>query len=285
MWTLDPPSHSARDSWETCTRLSRDTKDNENLGTKLRTAASAAQTAADAFRVAAESHTLHALNPADFKIEGIADNRVTAIAYVSGMTKGPGRMIYDALMAAPEDELCPMCKHSDVSELDHVMPKADYPALCVAPQNLVPVCGICNHTKSSQASTEASKVLLHPYFEPTGTARWLHAAVTPNSHGRLKYFVTAPSHWNRVFADRVQYQFDFLNLGKRYSSKANQTLRGMRHFLTRQLQSTDPAGLRIHLEDLAASHLHNDLNDWKGVAYRSWAADDAFCEGSFAVTP
>ncbi|MCX5284109.1 hypothetical protein [Streptomyces sp. NBC_00198] len=163
------------------------------------------------------------------------------------------------------------------------MPKKDYPALCVAPQNLVPVCGICNHTKSSQASTDASKVLLHPYFEDTGSVRWLYAKVLPGSYGRLKYFVTAPTEWDQVFAERVQYQFDFLSLGKRYSSKANQTLRGMRHFLTRQLQSAGPADLRRHLEDLAASHLHEDLNDWKGVAYRSWAADDAFCEGAFVV--
>ncbi|WP_405786525.1 hypothetical protein OG753_40460 [Streptomyces sp. NBC_00029] len=153
------------------------------------------------------------------------------------------------------------------------------------PPSPVPVCNLCNHTKSNQASTEAGKVLLHPYFEHTGTARWLHAAVTPDSYGRLRYFVTAPPHWDEVFADRVQYQFDFLDLGKPYSIRANQPLIGMRHHLTQQLHSTSPADLRTHLEDLAASHLHDDPNDWKGVAYRAWAADDAFCEGSFAVTP
>ncbi|MFE4370865.1 hypothetical protein ACFRMN_21985 [Streptomyces sp. NPDC056835] len=285
MWPLDPPSHSAGDSWETCTSLSRDTENNGNLGTRLREAVGIARAAADALRAAAESRNLHNLDPADFKIENIADKTVTDIAYVSGMTKGPGRIIYDTLMAAPEDELCPLCRHSDVSQLDHVMPKADYPALCVAPQNLVPVCGICNHTKSNQTSREANKVLLHPYFEHTDTASWLHAEVTPGSGGRLRYFAAAPPHWDRVFADRVQYQFDFLGLGKRYSSKANQTLNGMRYLFTQHLSPTSSIDLRTHLEGLATSHLRDDLNNWTGVAYRAWAADDAFCEGSFVPPP
>ncbi|MEU8564807.1 hypothetical protein AB0C45_25435 [Streptomyces cyaneofuscatus] len=283
MWALDPPSHSAKDSWDICTKLSRDTKDNENLGTKLREASSVAQNAAETFRVAAEAHMLHALDPENFKIEGIADKSVTTIAYISGMTKGPGRTIYNDLMAAPEDDLCPLCRHSEVTQLDHVMPKMDYPALCVAPQNLVPVCGICNHTKNSQTSTVAGQVLLHPYFEHTGTGSWLYAAVVPNSRGRLEYFVKSPVQWTQTFSARVQYQFEFLKLSKRYSTRASQTLNGMREYFASELKNNGSDGLRTHLNRLAESHLSKDHNDWRGVAYRSWADSDDFCRGSFTM--
>ncbi|MER6476884.1 HNH endonuclease [Streptomyces filamentosus] len=281
MWHLDPPSLSARESWKTCTSASRDTEKNENLGTRLRGAIGIAEAAAAAFRVAAESGTLHDLKPSDFKIGGIADDRVKDIAYISGMTQGAGRAIYDALMTAPEDELCPLCKHSDVSELDHVMPKDQYPALCVAPENLVPVCGICNKRKGNAAPDEAGKVLLHPYFEHLSTANWLQAIVIPDTQGRLKYTVSVPSGWGDVFTARVEHQFKFLYLGKRYSSRANQTLRGMRGFLADYLERKGADGIRAHLEELAASHLMDDPNGWKGVAYRSWAADPSFCSGSF----
>lgn len=285
MWRLDAPSLSARESWQTCTSVSRDTEKNQNIGTRLRGAIGVVETAAAAFRVAVESGKLHDLAAADFKIEGIADDRVKDIVYTSGMTKGAGRAIYDALMTAPEDELCPLCMHSDVSELDHVMPKDRYPALCVAPENLVPVCGICNHRKSNIASSEAGEVLLHPYFENADAVSWLQATVIPGGQGRLKYAVSEHSEWDPIFTARVHHQFKFLHLSKRYSSKANQILRGMRKFLADYLDSKGPEGIRAHLEHLAASHLTADPNGWLGVAYRSWAADPPFCSGSFQQAP
>lgn len=287
MWHLDPPTLTARESWTKCTSRSRGTKDIKDLGDKLRTAAGTAQTAADTYITAARARTLHQLEPTDLGLGAdIKNQTVAATVYESGMVRdtSPGREIYDALMNAPTDDLCPLCRHSEATQLDHVMPKADHPALCVAPQNLVPVCGPCNHTKSNKASTEAGEVLLHPYYDRVDHETWLHATVAPGGFGRLKYFVTAPPTWDSVLTARVEHHFRFLDLGKRYSTRANNTLRGMRHHLTRQLVATGPAGIRDYLEELATSHLVEDLNHWTGVAYRSWAADDAFCEGAFALT-
>ncbi|MGW6866138.1 hypothetical protein [Streptomyces sp. NPDC054901] len=288
MWHLDPPTLSARDSWEKCTSRSRGPKGTTGFGEKLRNAADAAQTAADAFVAAARSRTLHSLEPTTLGLgDNIKNATVTTIVYENGMVSdsSAGREIYDALMDAPEDDLCPLCRHSDVTQLDHVMPRTTHPALCVTPQNLVPVCGPCNHTKGETASTKAGEVLLHPYYDRVDHESWLNAAVAPGGFGRLKYFVTAPATWDSVLTARVEHHFRFLDLGKRYSTRANNTLRGMRHHLTRQLVTTGPAGIRDYLEELATSHLVEDLNHWSGVAYRSWAADDAFCEGAFALTP
>ncbi|MDH6544953.1 hypothetical protein [Streptomyces sp. SPB4] len=283
MWPLDPPPFSARSSWEACTKLSRDTAGNEGLGTKLRAAAGAAEVAAEVFRAAAQSRTLHELKGHSFKIDGIPDKRVADIVYVSGMTKGPGRDIYDALMDAPEYDLCPLCRHSDVTQLDHVMPKATYPALCVAPENLVPICGFCNHTKNDRASADAEDVLLHPYFEHTDTVNWLDAELATSAldAGRLTYFVNPPSDWDRTLTARVRRQFDFLELGRRYSVKANQRLRENHHHLVEQLKYGGMDAVRAHLTDMATSHLAAELNGWAGVAYRTWAADDDFCQGLF----
>ncbi|MET8751374.1 hypothetical protein ABZW32_14935 [Streptomyces sp. NPDC004667] len=288
MWHLDPPELSARDSWERCTLKSRGPKGTKGFGEKLRKAVGTAQTAADAFVTAARASTLHHLEPTALGLgDGIENKTITTIVYENGMVRvgTPGREIYDALMDAPEDGLCPLCKHSEATQLDHVMPKAVHPALCVAPQNLVPVCGICNHTKSDGTPEDADKVLLHPYYDHVDHETWLDAAITPGSYGLLKYFVAAPPTWDSVLTARVQHHFEFLELGKRYSTRANGTLRGMRHHLTRQLDAIGPAGVQAYLNELADSHLAADLNHWTGVAYRAWARDDAFCEGSFAEQP
>ncbi|MFF7504136.1 HNH endonuclease [Streptomyces lavendulae] len=284
MWPLDPPPFSARGSWEACTSLSRDTTANKNLGTRLRAAADTAEKAAEAFRAAAQSRTLHNLKAKNFKIDDICDKQVAETVYKNGMTRNsPGRAIYDALMDAPEDELCPLCRHSDVTELDHVLPKSTYPALCVAPENLVPVCGFCNSTKNDRAPENAEDVLLHPYFEDTGTANWLDATLATSAldAGRLTYFVSPPADWDSTLTARVRRQFTFLELGRRYSVKANQHLRGIHHHLVEQLRSGRKAAVRAHLTDMATSHLVADPNSWTGVAYRTWAANDDFCEGRF----
>ncbi|WP_405968829.1 HNH endonuclease (plasmid) [Streptomyces sp. NBC_00015] len=243
-----------------------------------------AEAAAKTFRAAALSSTLHTLKSEDFQVADIPGKKVSDIVYESGMTKGPGRDFYDEVMDGRDEDLCPMCRHTEVTELDHVMPKKAFPALCVAPDNLVGVCGFCNFKKGDDTTEDAGKVLLHPHFEDAATERWLEAKVTPRGAGVLRYFVAPPLHWEGVFADRVCHQFDFLELGKRYSSKANQTLSGMRQHLTDQLRASGTSGLRRHLEGLAASHRADDLNGWAGVAYSSWAADEAFCQGSFITS-
>ncbi|WP_319347832.1 HNH endonuclease [Streptomyces sp. NY05-11A] len=276
---------SARVSWEICTGGSRDTQKNDGLGTKLRAAAKIAEKAADIYRAAALSRTLHTLKSQDFQVAGIPGTTVSDIVYDSGMVSGAGREIYDEVMDGRDEDLCPMCRHTEVSELDHVLPKKAFPALCVAPDNLVGTCDYCNSKKSDITTEVARKVLLHPNFENVSMERWLKAEVTPGSPGVLRYFVAAPPHWDAMLADRVRHQFGFLDLATRYSSKANHTLGGMRQHFAKQLEKNRASGLRIYLEDLASSHRADDLNGWAGVAYSAWAADDAFCQGSFKAEP
>ncbi|WP_327303036.1 HNH endonuclease signature motif containing protein [Streptomyces sp. NBC_01298] len=237
--------------------------------------------AAQTFRAAALSCTLHDLRSEDFQVAGIPGAEVSDTVYGTGMTDGPGREIYDEIMDGRDEDLCPMCRHTEVTELDHVLPKKAFPALCVTPDNLVGVCEFCNGKKGDITATDDRKVLLHPLFESAAREPWLKAEAVPGGAGVLRYFVTAPPRWEAVFADRVRYQFDFLKLGMRYSSKANHTLAGMRQHFADQLEASHAPGLRLHLESLAFSHRADDPNGWAGVAYSAWAADDAFCQGAF----
>ncbi|MFD8118654.1 hypothetical protein [Streptomyces microflavus] len=272
---------SARVSWDICTGVSRDTADNEGLGSKLRDAAPGVEEAAETYREAALNRSLHTLREQDFQIPGVPGPRVSGIAYESGMRGGPGRVIYDEVMEGRERDLCPMCQHSEVYELDHVLPKTAFPALCVAPDNLVGICEFCNSKKSNITSTDPRKVLLHPHFDDVSTDVWLAAEVLPGTRGVLRYSVEPPLDWDPVLKARVRNQFRFLEMATRFGNRAQHTLGGMRQLFGEQLQKNGATGLRVFLKDLAASHQAKDLNGWAGVAYDAWAEDHDFCRGSF----
>lgn len=285
MWPSRPVTQvSARISWDICTGASRDTEKNEGLGSKLRDAAPAVEEAAEAYRAAALARSLHTLRAQDFQIAGVPGPRVSDIVYESGMRGGPGRAIYDEVMEGRDEDLCPMCQHSEVSELDHVMPKTTFPALCVTPDNLVGICDFCNFKKSNKTWDDAGSVLLHPHFENVSADVWLAAEVIPGSNGALRYSVKPPLHWDPVLEDRVRKQFGLMEMATRYGSRALQTLDGMRQVLGDQLQKSGATKLKVFLKDLAASHKAVNLNGWSGVAYDAWAEDTDFCCGSFNGT-
>ncbi|MFF2779436.1 HNH endonuclease signature motif containing protein [Streptomyces sp. NPDC058052] len=254
------------------------------MGSKLRDAAPAVEEVAETYRTAALTSSLHTLRAQDFQIAGVPNRKVSDIVYESGMRAGPGRVIYEEVMEGRDEDLCPMCRHSEVSELDHVLPKKAFPALCVAPDNLVGICEFCNYKKSDVTSDDARRVLLHPHFENVSTDVWLAAEVIPGTKGALRYFVDPPPHWDSVLADRVRNQFEFMEMATRYGSRAQQTLSGMRRIFDTQLEKSGATGLMAYLKELAGSHQADDLNGWAGVAYDAWAEDADFCRGSFNGT-
>ncbi len=61
---------------------------------------------------------------------------------------------------------CPMCGSTNVTSLDHYLPKEIYPELCVFSYNLIPSCVPCNQRRGTKAArTLAGKSFVHPYFD------------------------------------------------------------------------------------------------------------------------
>lgn len=279
MWHLDPPATTARDSyvqsvWAT-RRLER--------RLLLLGAADTVEQAGARFRGAVGTQAMQALDSAAFAVPGIAPGDFVQWAYKNGMCSGSGRDIYDQILDAPEDERCPMCGHGEVAQLDHVMPKMKFPALCVDPLNLVPVCERCNYVKGQASPTSVETTPLHPYVDHVDTENWLDAKVVPNRQGQLKYYVSAPPGWDDTLTTRVHYHFALFELAKRYSVHANRTLKSIKYSLQEQLDRAGEDAVRAYLQEAAVSRLQHDPNNWDGVAHRAWAADDDFCRGAFSA--
>ncbi|MFF3652723.1 HNH endonuclease signature motif containing protein [Streptomyces sp. NPDC002181] len=277
MWPLKVPLLKPVDSYLACVGTSTTAGGRRE---KLLLAQDTVRKAGQALRRAASSSTVHALQKDDCTVEGFAAGDFVEWAYGNGMKTVTGSKVRDALMAAPRDERCPMCSTGVVRQLDHVVPKSLFPALCVDPLNLVPVCERCNLLKGNMQPDSAEKTLLHPYLDRISQDRWLDAR-TVHDHGmvRLEFFVTSPASWDATLTSRVNHHFEFFDLGKLYASDAVRTIADMTYRLTSLRSSGGAAVVQRYLGAEAESRFAVDANSVTGVTYATLAADDRYCRG------
>ncbi|MET7311623.1 hypothetical protein ABZS68_32345 [Streptomyces sp. NPDC005571] len=278
MWSLEPPSISARRSYETCVASTKDFERRQ----KLLAGADSVEDSGGLFRQAAYDQTLHDLEQEPFKVPGIKDSDVVTWAYENGMvnTKN-GRRIYDEIMAAPMDERCPLCGHGIVRTLDHYLPKKAFPALCVDPLNLVPACSDCNHVKGESVPASTETTPLHPYFDRIDDVLWLQGRVVQGSPMWLEFFVGSPPSWDPPLISRTRHHFELFGLARLYAVQANRTVSNIRRLLAVMLDTGGSDVVRDYLRAEARTRLAVRLNGWEGVTYRTLAEDDAFCSGGF----
>ncbi|MDX3694754.1 hypothetical protein PV726_31365 [Streptomyces europaeiscabiei] len=249
--------------------------------TLLLAAGDGVEAAGALFRQAAQAGTLHELLGTDFTVPGVPAKEAVQWVYDNGMvnTRG-GRAVYDQLMAAPEDERCPLCGHGVVRTLDHYLPKKMFPALCVDPLNLVPACADCNHAKGEALPAHAETTPLHPYLDHIDNDSWLSARVAGTTPVWLEFYVSPPPTWDSVLADRTRHHFHLFGLAKLFSVQANRTLNNIRRHLASAFAAGGEDLVRAYLADEASTRLAHRPNGWEGVTYRALAQDDAFCGGS-----
>jgi len=165
MWPLEQPTHSARLTFNTCISRVR----NAGLAARLAAATDSVVAASSEFDRAARHGTLHQIATHEIVAPDITVEEMERV-YTQRMAKtgAPGRDIYDEIFSASAQGRCPLCTQRSVTTLDHHLPKARFPALAVAPLNLVPACADCNKAKLTEVPTRAEEVALHPYYDDLG---------------------------------------------------------------------------------------------------------------------
>ncbi|MET9166393.1 HNH endonuclease [Streptomyces griseoincarnatus] len=212
--------------------------------------------------------------------EAAEDSEYLLYAYEKGLVAGKqGREIYDEIMQGTPHERCPLCGRGIATTLDHQLPKTEYPLLAIIPANLVPACGPCNQKKSGKAPTDASELLLHPYFDRLGTSRWLQARIHEESPARAEYFIEPGSDWSVAFTDRVVRHFTYFGLGRQYAVAAAGKLATGRIRHAGLLERAGAGELRLHLEEAAEGHWSVSGNTWEGALYAALARSDWYVNG------
>lgn len=138
----------------------------------------------------------------------------------------PGRIIYDALMAAAND-MCPFCGGiGRPRNLDHFLPKAHFPQFSVLSANLIPCCRDCNMDgKGEGYADNEEEQLLHPYLDNDRyfNEQWVSARYIAGKFDEpavIEYFVQPPEHWEEAQKRRVEKHFNDFNLDLRFSKEA-----------------------------------------------------------------
>lgn len=192
----------------------------------------------------------------------------------------PGRSIYDRLLLSAELGVCPMCGHRDVTELDHYLPKSQYPLLSTNPVNLVPCCSDCNGLKDNSYPKNDYEEFIHPYYDDIEGDRWLQAKIKKTSPCSFLFFVDAPEHWPELLKMRLKYHFDELELGKLYAAQAGKEKARIRGALERRL-NRGVHFVREYLEEEYETSKEFNANSWQTVFYEIALQNDWFCNGGF----
>lgn len=277
MWSASAPITSAETAYTLC--ISRVT--NIELARRLAGGTKEVVSASAAFAIAAGNNSLHALVSSDFQVKDVLKEEMGAV-YDGRMAKlgSVGRSLYDNLRLS-SGEWCPLCGLRAVATLDHHLPKSSFPALAVAPLNLVPACSDCNHTKASYVPLRPEEATLHPYFDNIEADHWLKASVTETSPEGIAFWVDPPPAWSAIMSDRARNHFRRFKISPLYTAQAAQEVVGIRFYLTCLLRDAGVAAVTDHLREQAISRSHSKLNSWQAAAYTAMAQSAWFCQGGF----
>lgn len=277
MRALRRPTRDAVAVFRTCTSRTR--------GADRRAALAAAEpkirAAALAYEAAAQAGLLYTI-PAVEEVGPSLNGRGMQTVYASGMVGGPGRFVYEELLASTRK--CPLCAQRQVTTIDHHLPKGRYPALAVTPTNLVPCCTDCNFAKGEHSPGVAEEQTFHPYFDNVGPGVWLRAQLVLGSPPALVFEVDPPASWDTVIARRIAYHFDLLGLGALYAAEAAEELLNVRDAYARLHAIGGANAVRDDLHERARSCAGNYENSWQSATYRALAGSAWYCEGGFAMT-
>lgn len=278
MWSLERPTLSAQSAFTTCISRVRNT----GLAARLASAAPAIVAASTEFDRAARRHRLHEIRTHHEVAPDITVGEMEKV-YTQRMAKSgaPGRDIYDEIFASAPSGRCPLCMQRFVATLDHHLPKAHYPALAVAPLNLVPACSDCNKAKLDAIPVTEEDVPLHPYYDDLGHEVWLTAAVVESRPSALRFEIARSRAWDDTLFARVNRHFRSLGLAALFASEAAEELLHIRHQLEILRDADRANGVRNELERRAASCATARVNGWRSAAYRAWSESDWFCDGGF----
>jgi hypothetical protein len=170
-----------------------------------------------------------------------------------------------------------------VSTLDHHLPKATFPALAVAPANLIPSCFDCNHGKLAVRASAPEEETLHPYFDDFTKEQWLHAVVLEVSPPALRFSAKPPEGWDALRSARSARHLFVFKLGKLYAVHAAEELINIRDSLSAEHRRSGSDGIRQFLREAAESREAACLNSWQTATYKALYRSEWFCEAGYAT--
>lgn len=197
--------------------------------------------------------------------------------------KAPGREVYDEIKESSPFNICPLCGHRPVEQLDHYLPKTKFPSVVVLPVNLVPSCEKCNKIKLGDVPNGPDNQTLHPYYDDVTAYQWLFAEIRETSPASFKFCVRIVAEFDDEINKRIKYHFDKLELGLLYASQSGAFVSDISHRLTDLHAKAGMDEVRDYLMEEERSRRKVHVNSWQRAMFQALANSDWFCDGGFSA--
>lgn len=273
MKRLPKPIDDAKKVYLECISNTREISYKEKLGACV----NEIDIAAKDYEKKKSQNEIHKIQSAD-NIGGLITAKDMEKLYNNKMVnkKGPGRKYYDKIMVSPQNGICPICGHREVSTLDHYLSKMKYPAYAVTLINLIPSCKDCNFIKGESEILDETNATIHPYYDDIENSNWLSAVLNEEDDIVFSFKVTKPSEWSELLYLRVKNHFDTFELNQLYSVQSAVEFEGIKRLLIKIYRSSGVDALKDHLEDCLDSYSYVNMNSWKSAMYKALVDSEWF---------
>lgn len=222
----------------------------------------------------AQTNNLHSCDLTHFYLNEDINYLEKLYSYRLQKTK-EGRVYYDKIINDISD-YCPYCNHGEVSQVDHFLPQSLYDSFTIYPNNLVPICAVCNTTKDDYYGKDYSSNLLHPYFDNLNNSQWLFAHLIENSRRKLIVEYTCnpdPNIFNDIDIARIINHFNTLKLNKRFKDISRSQSRQIKSNLTRIIHMNNKSAKRAYIKREINKNIRiHGFNHWNVALYQAFYA-------------
>ncbi len=184
--------------------------------------------------------------------------------------------------------ICCLCGLRDVSELDHFLPRCQFPEFSNFTLNLVPVCSRCNKLKGDDYVTDTGgQAFIHAYLDSLPVDDQFLVAEIELGDSIVPVFSLTRSRGisGSTYIVLVE-QFHRLKLDTHYSEEATELLVEVKGAMGEYFDEGGADAVSKYLmRDARSVAKRHGMNHWKFAALNAAASSVEFCSGAFADLP
>lgn len=173
--------------------------------------------------------------------------------------------------------ICPYCGESKIEEVDHYVPKEDYPEFTLYPYNLIPICNKCNKRKSSKfLDNIGNRQFINYYYDEIDDLDFVKVRIQYDKNNiqktiKIKYTADYNKITNKYLREIIRSHYINLKLLNRFEDAASNEVSELIMTLISQTERREYK-IRDWIQMTIEGKKNKQLivygkNDWKYLLY------------------
>lgn len=166
------------------------------------------------------------------------------------------------------DMLCPNCTLTDCSQLDHYIPKTEFPEFSANPRNLMQCCSICNLKKLDRWLNGKQAIFLNLYLDDLPQEQYLFVDISiENGVPIIIFYLENQTNIDPILFTRIESHYRELDLCKRFVERADSVISEILrdHKAAMQFSITDSDFIKILTSRAKQEQEDFGFNYWKAI--------------------